>query len=198
MDNYPDGTWSGDPHAPWNQQDEAEIIDPEHDAEAIKNLAIAQALFKVIKEEVGTDNPHNLRGEVDAIMRERFNKARELGIAPKSFDVEIDGEKVGTYSITTSKPKPAETRMEIQVDSNAALLEWALEHGYANVDMKAVQSHFDSTGEIPGGCEIIPVDIPADKGGSITRTTLKIDPKKVSYSLGAQLGDVAKYLLENE
>lgn len=198
MDNYPDGTWSGDPRAPWNEPEEAEIIDPEHDAEAIKNLAVAQALYKVVKERVGTGDPYNLRGEVDAIMRERFEQARKLGIAPKSFDIEIDGEKVGTYSITTSKPKPAETRMELQVGSKAELTKWAYERGFVSVDLKAVQAYFEDTGEVPDGCEIAPVTVPADKGGKITRTALKIDPVKVSCSLGAQLGDAAKFLLEND
>lgn len=191
--NYPDGIDGSNPY--FNEPEEAEIIDTEAYAETIKRLALAQALYKNIKSMVGTGDEFNLRGQVDAIMRERYAEAKKLGIAPKSFDIEIDGEKVGTYSITTTKAKPAETRMELQVGSKSELTEWALCMGYFNVDMKAVQEHFERTGEVPNGCVIVPVDIPAEQGGKISRTTLKIDPDKVSYSLGADLGEATAYLL---
>lgn len=196
MSNYPDGVDGS--HAYFNEPDEAEaeVIDLEADAEDIKNLAVAQALFKAIKAEVGTGNEFNLRGRVDAIMAERFAQAKQLGLAPKSFDVEIDGEKVGTYSITTTKAQPVETRMELQVDSKVALLEWALPLGYIDVDMAAVREHLERTGEVPGGCELVPVETPAVEGGKISRTSLRIDPEKVALALGAQLGDVARDLLE--
>jgi len=192
--NYPDGTSGSDAY--FNEPDKVEVIDPEADAEDIRNLAVAQALFKVVKSEVATGNEFNLRGRVDAIMRERFNEAKKLGIAPKSFDIEIDGEKVGTYSITTSKPKPAETSIEMKVGSNGELFKWAVMLGYIKVDMDAVQEHFERTGEVPPGCELVPVTTSAVEGGKIERTSLRIDQKKVSHALGAELGDVAKDLLE--
>ena len=194
--NYPDGVDGTHPY--FNEPEEAEIIDTEAEAEAIKRLAVAQALYKVIKKEVGTGDEYNLRGVVDGIMAERFMQAKKLGLAPKSFDVEVDGEKVGTYSITTTKPKPAETHMELQVDDKTELFEWALKLGYIDVDMNLVRDHFDRTGEVPDGCELIPVTTRAVEGGKISRTSLRIDPEAVAYSLGSELGDVAYHLLGGE
>lgn len=196
--NYPDGVSGSSDYFNEPNEIEAEVIDPEADAEDIKNLAIAQALFKAIKGEVSTGNEFNLRGRVDAIMRERFAEAKKLGIAPKSFDIEIDGEKVGTYSITTTKPRPAEERIELRVTDEDELARWALENGCWMTDMKAVHAMFETTGEVPPGCEAEKVVTPVVKGGGIKQTSLRIDPEKVVYSLGAQLGDVAKYLLEGE
>lgn len=192
--NYPDGVDGS--HAYFNEPDPPEIIDPEADAEDIRRLALAQALYKTIKSEVSTGNEFNLRGRVDAIMAERFAVAKKIGLAPKSFDVEVDGKKCGTYSITVSKPKPAETRMELQVDSKVALLEWALPLGYIDVDMAAVREHVERTGEVPGGCELVPVTTPAVEGGKIERTSLCIDPEKVADALGGELGNLAYDLLE--
>jgi hypothetical protein len=196
MNNYPDGVDGS--HAYFNEPNEVEakVIDPEADAEEIKRLALAQALFKAIKAEVGTGNEFNLRGRVDAIMAERFAQAKQLGLAPKSFDVEIDGEKVGTYSITTTKAKPAESHVELRVSDEEELLRWALKNGCWKVDMDSVNAMFAATGEVPPGCEAKEVTTPAVEGGKISRTSLRIDPEKVSYSLGADLGEMARYLLE--
>jgi len=172
-----------------------EVIDEEHDAEVIRKMALAQALFKAIKEEVGTGDPGNLRGEFDAIMAERFEKARALGVAPKSFDVEIDGEKVGTYGITYGAPESERTRMRLVTENRAALLAWAVEHGYASVDVKAVERHFEETGEVPDGCRAALEVVTASKGG-IKRTSLRIDPPKVSHALGASVGESVAWLLE--
>ncbi len=197
-DNYPDGVWAGDPLAPWNREDaEAEVIDPEHDAEVVRRMALAQALYKVVSAEVKTGEEFNLRGEFDAIMRERYAKAKAIGAPPKTLDVEVDGEKVGTYSFTTSPAEPERTEMRLQVENRARLLEWAVENDYATVDMKRVEQMFADTGEVPDGCTAVPVHIPA-MPARVTRTTLRIEPEKVARSLGGELGDAVAYMLEGE
>lgn len=173
----------------------AVVIDEERDAETVRRMALAQALYKTIKEQVGTGDETNLRGRFDALMADRFEQARKLGLAPKSFDVEIDGEKVGTYSITLAEPTPARTEMRLVTENRAELLAWAVEHGYATVDAKAVERHFAETGEVPDGCVAVPVEVPASKGG-VKRTALRIEPEKVAYSLGASIGDSVAWLLE--
>lgn len=194
--NYPDGI--DGTHHHFNEPDapEAEVIDTEADAEAIEKLAVAQALYKVISAQVKTGDPCNLRGAVDEIMERRFNDVRKLGVAPKSFDVEIAGEKVGTYSITLTKDEPKSTDMELRVESQAELFKWACEQGYIEIDMKAVDAHFSRTGEVPKGCAAIPVTREAVKGGKIARTTLRIDPESVVTALGSDLLYVTQDLLE--
>lgn len=196
MTNYPMGVNGSSDYFNW--QDEPEIIDPAADAEAIERLAVAQALYKVVSAEVKAGDEFNLRGHVDAIMRERFEQAKKLGVAPKSFDVEIDGEKVGTYSITTTKPKPAKTEMRLRAENAQALLEWALARGFVNVDMEKVVRHFEETGEVPDGCTAFPYTEQAVDGGKVSRTSLRIDPDKVAAALGARLGEVALEMLEGE
>lgn len=198
MDNYPDGVDGSHPY--FNDADvaEAEVIDAAADAEAIKRLALAQALFKNVKSMVNTKDEFNLRGQVDAIMAERFAKAKEIGLSPRSFDVEIDGEKVGTYSISTTQASPAETRIELRCENRQRLLAWAVEHGCVTTDMEAVERHFEVTGELPDGCTAVPVEVPAKAGGKIARTSLRIDPEKVEHALGDGLGDATRYLLEGE
>ena len=91
LDNYPDTTWAGDPLAPWNEPDEAEaeaeVIDPEADAATIRDMALAQALYKVVSAEVKTGDEFNLRGRFDAIMRDRYAKMKALGVPPKTIEV---------------------------------------------------------------------------------------------------------------
>ena len=193
--NYPMGVNGSDDYFNEPEPAETEIIDEAADAEKIKQLALAQALYKNVSAMVKTGNEFNLRGEVDAIMAARFAQAKKLGIAPKSFDIEIDGEKVGTYSITTTKAEPAKESIDLRVEDNGELLRWAIEHGYVLVDMKAVEQHFNDSGEVPSGCLAVPVTTPAVQGGRISKTTLRIDPEKVEYSLGASLGEMTSYLL---
>ncbi|MBR2681260.1 MAG: hypothetical protein IKE23_11025 [Exiguobacterium sp.] len=193
--NYPDGVDGS--HAYFNEPEtvETEIIDEQADAEKIKQLALAQALFKSVKELVATGDEFNLRGEVDAIMAERFEQAKKIGLTPKSFDIEIDGEKVGTYSITTTKAKPQEEHVELRIENNAEYTKWAVEHDCVTVDHKKVDRLFELTGEVPDGCVAEIVTTPADKGGRISKTTLRIDPQKVEYSLGADLQGMTAWLL---
>ena len=174
-----------------------DVIDEEHDAEVIRKMALAQALFKAIKEEVGTGDPGNLRGEFDAIMAERFEKARALGVAPKSFDVEIDGEKVGTYGITVDKGEPARDEAKLRVSDPDAFELWAGANGFlrTSVDMAAVEAYFAEEGDVPDGCDVHVVHVPERRGGGIKRTSLRIDTPKVSHALGASVGESVAWLL---
>lgn len=197
-DNYPMGTWGGDPSAPWNQPVDAEVIDEEEDAATVRDMALMQGLFKVVKGEVATGKRDNLRGRFDALMARRYEQARKLGVAPKSFDVEIDGEKVGTYGITASTAEPEREEVRLDVLDEGAFMAWAGANGFlrTTVDWDAVNAYFAEEGELPDGCEAARVRVPAKPGGKIAKTTLRIDPQKVAYSLGAGLGDAVAYLLE--
>ena len=197
MDNYPDTTWGGDPGAPWNQPDPPEPEEYELELNDVEKLAIAQAYYKSVAELVKTRDPYNLRGRVDAEMRRTYESLREsLGTAPKSFDIELFGKKVGTYSITTTKPEPSKTTVELKVTNNDELLSWAVKNGYVVVDMDAVTDHFTAFGEVPPGCEPETIQIPEIEGGEIKSTALRINTEKVVNALGPQLETVTYKLLE--
>lgn len=159
----------------------------------VERLAVAQAFQKAVGDLTATKDPDNLRGRVDAEMVGAFYSNPMAG---KSFDLKLLGEKVGTYSMTVSKPKPQKVERILDVKDSKAFREWAERGGFMEVDMAAVQEHFEESGEVPEGCDIATLVTPADEGGAVTRTTLKVEPEAVARVLGGQLPEVTTELLE--
>lgn len=158
----------------------------------VEKLAVAQAFMKAVGSMVETKNPDNLRGAVDAMMIDRYESDP---MAPKSFDVKVLGQKVGSYSLTVSKPTESRIKTELEVTDNDEFLAWAFAHRYVKVDQRAVDLHFEATGEVPDGCEPVEVVVPGEAGGEVTRTTLKVEPELVMKALGGQLEAATRELL---
>lgn len=156
-----------------------------------ERLFIAQAFYAKVGAMVSTKDPDNLRGRVAAGYTELYEQT-----GAKSFDAKVCGQKVGTFSLTVSKPKDSATETQLAVTDADALLRWAVENGCAYVDMKLAEEHFRQSGEVPDGCEVKEIVIPADEGGKVTRTTLRIDSELVARALGPQLETVSYALLE--
>ena len=162
-----------------------------------EKLIIEQAFYKAIAEDVATKNPDNLRGRVDAEYKDLY---KETGA--KSFDAKLNGEKVGTFSLTISKPTDSREEKLCEIDDIDALREW---DGYAQLAMhyifdksraaKAVQEYFKETGEVPEGCVTLDVVYPGNPGGEVERTALKVDTEKVAEVLGNRLPEAAMLLL---
>ena len=192
MNNYPDTTYGGDATAPWNQPDESEEA---FELSPIERLAVAQAIYKIAAEAVKTRTPANLRGEVDAIMAEKFDRAKSIGLSPRSFDVELFGKKVGTYSITLTESAPSSEKVELKVTDGEAFEKWAIENGCFTIDKSACAKHFIDTGELPDGCMPEKVIVPEVLGGTIKSTALRIDAGKVLDTLDAKQLEEAAYML---
>lgn len=158
-----------------------------------EKLAVAQAFQKAVGDITKTGDPDNLRGEVDAEMKERYMSDPMAG---KSYDVKLLGRKVGTYSITVSKGKPQKVTKTLDILDMQEFMEWAEREGFMAVDMEAVMKHYRLSGEVPDGCEPVEEIEPEVLGGEITRTTLKIEPNEVARALGPQLEPIAYALLE--
>lgn len=141
----------------------------------IEQLAVAQAVYKLAAEQVKTNEPGNLRDEVDGHFREAFEST-----GAKSFDVRIGGEKVGTYSVRTTRP---ETKVRLKVTDRRALMAWCEANDALSVepDMRRVESIFAETGEVPDGCE---TEATATPGGEYAGSSLRIDPGRVNAALG--------------
>lgn len=160
---------------------------------SVEKLAVAQAIQNAIGDLVKTKNPDNLRGEVDALMIERY-ESDPMGA--KSFDVKLFGQKVGTYSLTVSKPKPQSEHVEITVNDEAEFRRWCEREGFMTIDMGAVERYFADTGDMPYGCDARTVIEPEIMGGQVTRTTLKVAPAEVARILGDKaLGEYTAKLL---
>lgn len=198
MGNYPDTTWEADPRAPWNQDPYLDDVSECEDDQLleltpVEKLAVAQAFYNAVGKMVSTKDEGNLRGQVNAYFEEVFNTT-----GAKSFDVKLLGEKVGTYSITVSKAKPAETVRTLSVMDMESFDRWADENGYTYVgyDMESVQRMFEETGEVPPGCRVDVEITPGVEGGKVSRTTLKVDADAVIDAIGPKLQSASELLLE--
>lgn len=161
----------------------------------VEKLAILQALQNRIGDMVKTKDPGNLRGEVDAMMVDMY---QNNPLAGKSFDVKLFGQKVGTYSLTVSKAKPQKKRWDIDVLDEVEFRQWCADMGFLEVNMKAVNDYVNKTADIPEGCDVVTVIEPEIVGGTVTRTTLKVQPEEVARVMGNNLGEFAELLLEGE
>ena len=153
------------------------------DRPLMENLAIAQAVFQGVSAEVKTGNPDNLRGRADAQVMQLYEAGKQIGMAPKSIDLSVNGEKVGTVSVTERgggsrtvfdlTNKDHFTAWLADRDQLDALVQYILDHG------EDFCSWFiNETGEIPPGVDVRNVETSPKVG-----TTIRVDPKKVARAL---------------
>ena len=151
----------------------------------IEKLAVAQAVYKMAASLVSTKSPDSLRALCDADMRANYEST-----GAKSYDVTLDGQKVGTYSVKTSK---ASSKPTLEVVDMKAYVAYCVENGYITTDDAQVRMHLDESGEVPDGCEVRTVEKPGGYAG----TVLKVDEEAVVAALGdALLPTVQQALLE--
>ena len=160
----------------------------QRDLNDVERLAVAQTFYKLTAELVDTKNPDSLRGAVDRGYKELYERT-----GSKSFDVMLDGQQVGTYSIKFSKPKPEETRQVFEVNDYEKLARWfdGLDAGTiadfaADNLAQFAEWALNKTGELADGCELAQVTTPATEkrylGG-----TLKVDTESVMDAMGELL-----------
>lgn len=94
-----------------------------HENTDLNNLIIAQAVFKAVSEAVSTKNSDSLRSRIDA---QRIELYKQTGC--KSYDLMLNGMKVGTYTVRTSK---AVKKTLLVVYDELAFARWAYENGLA-------------------------------------------------------------------
>lgn len=144
----------------------------------IEKLIVAQAVYKIVSEEVSTKDPDNLRGRVDAHYREKFEQD-----GGKSYDLNLFGKKVGTYSVSVTKPKKQRV---LNVVDPVAFMAWCEDNDciITEPDIAKANRHFDYTGELPAGCSMVTVE---DDGGKFKHGTLRINAASVNDALGGTL-----------
>lgn len=123
----------------------------------VARYALQKHIIKVL-----SDENKLLGSDINDACRELYE-----GTGTKQVVAEIDGEKVGTISITSTKPSD-----ELAVVDHAALYEWALENGFTaiTVDMGRINANFEQTGEVPDGCRV-----EHKKGGAFKGITCRFD-----------------------
>ena len=89
----------------------------------MESLIIAQALFKALSAAVSTKDPDSLRGRMDAEAIANYAKT-----GAKSFDLTLNGTKVGSFTVRLSK---AVHRVDFVAADRDACLHWCVENGLA-------------------------------------------------------------------
>ena len=162
----------------------------------IERLAVEQAVFKAIAEDVSTSNRDGLRGRMDEQFRALYE---ESGV--KSRVVRLNGQKVGTYSIRLSKETEQSSYEEFQVDSYEKLAKWAdglteeeVRH-YVSMHLRELAEFaFGESGEMPDGCSMHEIIVPATDS-VYQGTVLKVDPQAVIRALPDSAAPI-RYFLE--
>ena len=166
----------------------------------IERLAVEQALYKVIAQDVDTKTPDNLRGRVNDHYRELYEQTGATG-----FEVRIAGQKVGTYGFSKVKAQPARKESSVEVVDMDALMAWDsddfndfisrwIEGNLATL----ARAYFEESGELPDGMAVMEYERPAVPAGIRPNGTLRIDPAKVAQALGNQLPSTVAGLLGGE
>lgn len=162
----------------------------------VESLAIAQALYNKLGEVVSTKDPSSLRSELDGFFKGQY----ELTGA-KSFDVKIGEDSVGTYSVVTTKEKPAETVQQFEVRSYLDLARWfdgvpdSEIRDFVAKDLQVFAEYwFAENGELPDGCGLNEIVILAQPK-QYKCSKLVVSPEKVLEALQGQLPQAVRGLL---
>lgn len=155
----------------------------------IERLAVEQAVYNVIGQDLKTGVADNLRGQVNGFYLDLYQQTGATG-----FEVRLNGQKVGTYGFNRVKGTPERTVTELRVTDMDALrayddadfdefcARWVLDH----IGEIAVQ-YAAKTGELPDGVEYVTETVPATPDTVRPNGTMRIRPEKVAAALGNAL-----------
>lgn len=164
----------------------------------IERLAIEQAIYNAIGEDLKTGRTGNLRGEVNEVYLDLYQRTGATG-----FEVRVNGQKVGTYGFSKVRGQKAHTERIVTVtdvdalraDENDGFLEycsgWLEEH----LPELAVQ-YCTETGELLDGMAVVEREHPATPDTIRPNGTLRVKPEKVAAALGNALPATIAGLLE--
>lgn len=163
----------------------------------VERLALMQALYSVIGAEVRTGVPGNLRDAVNDEYTRLYNMT-----GATSFEVRVNGEKVGTFSYSKVKGRPARTESSVELVDMAAL-RCCEDDEFTTFISRWVDAHleelarayFAETGELVDGMAVVEHEVPAQPESVRPGGTLRIDAAKVAAAMGASLGPAVAGLL---
>ena len=166
--------------------------------EQIERLAIEQAVYKAIGADVATNDPDNLRGEVNAHYRDLYEQTGATG-----FEVRLNGQKVGTYGFNKVRGQKAHTERIVTVtdvdalraDESDEFNDWLSAYVTEHLSELAVQ-YAQETGELLDGMAVVEREHPATPDTIRPNGTLRVKPEKVAAALGNALPATIAGLLE--
>lgn len=168
------------------------------DANAIERLAIEQAVYNAIGQDLKTGVPDNLRGQVNGFYLDLYQQTGATG-----FEVRLNGQKVGTYGFNRVKGTPERRVTELVVTDLDALTAWddpdfdkfCARWVLAHIDVIAMD-YANETGEVPDGMAYVERIEPAKPDTIRPNGTMRIRPEKVAAALGNALPATIAGLLE--
>lgn len=160
----------------------------------MEQLAIKQALYKTIAADVSTKGD-SLRNAIDGAIIEQYERS-----GAKSYDVKVNGEKVGSYSVRLSKDKKEKVP---RIENADAFQRWLTDpENMSQVvsyvrddDYRFLEWLIKSWGIVPDGVEVMDV---THEGGDVVGTTLRIYEDKVANALGHALPEAIAGLLAGD
>jgi hypothetical protein len=160
----------------------------------MEQLAIEQAIYKTIAADVATKGD-SLRNAIDGAIIEQYERS-----GAKTYDVKVNGEKVGSYSVRVSKDK---TEKVPRIEDADAFQRWLTDDEnmpqivsyIRDDDYRFLDWLIKSWGVIPDGVEVMDV---THEGGDVIGTTFKVDEHKVADALGHALPTAIAGLLAGE
>jgi len=155
----------------------------------IERLAIEQAVYKAIGADVATNDPDNLRGEVNRHYYDLYEQTGATG-----FEVRVNGQKIGTYGFSKVRGQKAYTERIVTVTDVDALLadesdefnDWLSAYVTGHIDELAVQ-YATETGELLDGMAVVEREHPATPDTIRPSGTLRVKPERVAAALGNAL-----------
>ena len=164
----------------------------------IERLAVEQAVYNVIGEDLKAGRTGNLRGEVNEFYLSLYEQTGATG-----FEVRVNGQKVGTYGFNRVKGTPAREVTELRVTDQAALMADESEEFVAWC-ARWLESHLcdlamdyaTETGELLDGMGWVTETVPATPDGIRPNGTLRVRADKVAAALGGALPSYVAGLLE--
>ena len=166
--------------------------------EQIERLAIEQAVYNAIGADVATNEPDNLRAEVNQHYYDLYEQTGATG-----FEVRLRGQKVGTYGFAKVRGQKAHTERIVTVTDVDALLAdesdefaaWLSDYMREHLPELAVQ-YATETGELLDGMAVMEREHPATPDTIRPNGTLRVKPEKVAAALGNALPATIAGLLE--
>ena len=157
----------------------------------MEQLAIEQAIYKTIAADVSTKGD-SLRNAIDGAIIEQYQRS-----GAKSYDVKVNGEKVGSYSVRLSKDK---TEKVPRIEDADAFQRWLTDAEnmpqivsyIRDDDYRFLDWLIKSLGVVPDGVEVMDV---THEGGDVMGTTFRVDEHKVANALGNALPEAIAGLL---
>lgn len=157
--------------------------------EQIERLAIEQAVYKAIGADVATNDPDNLRAEVNAHYLDLYQQTGATG-----FEVRVNGQKIGTYGFSKVRGQKAHTERIVAVtdvdalraDESDEFNDWLSAYVTEHLPELAVQ-YCTETGELLDGMAVVEREHPATPDTIRPNGTLRVNPEKVAAALGNAL-----------